>query len=111
MLSATPGTIVSMRILGRWLWYTFVGLFFLLALWGAGEIHGEEPTNWRSILLSFGGLLCLLAGLAVWWFHASGGKPGHEWLAFASPMWFLSACLTVGAWFSIARDLRAEKKR
>lgn len=100
-----------MRVLLRWLWYTLAGFVILLAMTGGGDVGSDDPKreHWRSILLTFAGLITMLVGLGAYLIAQGGGDFGVPWPAIAAPSWFISGCLTIAAWLSIARDLRREK--
>ncbi len=100
-------------MLGRWLLYCTVGILLLLALLSGGEAIGSDNPkgSWRSILLSIGGTLVTLAGFGPYLAHGGGGSLGTLWPVASILMWLVAGSLAVGAWFSIAADLRRERGR
>ena len=101
------------RVFGRWLLYAFVGLLLLIGLFSGGDGFGSDDPKgrWRSITLSIAGTLATLAGLAVFFAHRNSGSLGAYWPMASVLAWTVASGLTVGAWFSIANDIRGERER
>lgn len=96
-----------MRVFGRWLLYSFVGVILVVLLFsGGGDLgSGDTKGSWRSILLSMAGAFTGLAGVIVLLTRSSIGE---YWPVYSLLFWMVAAGLIVGAWFSIAADLRRE---
>ncbi len=110
LLCALRVSVSPVRVVGRWLLYTLVGCLLLVMLLGAsGDWGGDEPKgSLRSIGLSIGGLVAGLLGASFYGAHRAGGSAGALWPVGSALAWILAAGLILGAWASIAADLRRE---
>ena len=99
---------VFLRVLGRWLLYTFVGvLLLLMLLGGGGDLGSDNPKgSWRSIGLCFLGLLCVLGGLLVWWAHGQGGSLAAYWPGASIAAGIAWGFIVPLSWWSIAQDIK-----